>query len=404
MTLATHDENSIQLEYTEQSDNAALTDEPVVVYHVGRFQKDDANGITKAIYTFSQVLKAHTEFHVVWFCLDDANAYEQEQIDNVTVHKFAKPGMRRFQLSQQFWNWLRDVPRNAVFHLHGVFDPINYRLAPALVRRGNPYIYTPHDAYSKASLQKRRLLKIGFLYLFERYVLNRAFAVHALTPSGIKTIQPYTTNRIILIPNPVPGIEQPPDFDTPRENICFIGRHDIYQKGIDRMIEAYALLTPEHREHVRLILVGPASPSEERVIHALCERLGLDVGRDVILMGKVAEDVKYEILRSSKVYMQLSRFEGFGLSVVEALACGVPVIVSEEIPIADEIREHNAGFVVKDSADAARAIKRVLRMSNKKYRERCINAHASVVQSFSTDVIRQQIFHMYCEGRDGGIS
>jgi glycosyltransferase involved in cell wall biosynthesis len=289
------------------------------------------------------------DFHVVTLDLDEWDGYREEIVDNVTIHHFGKPRLMNFQLPPRLKSWLRSsVSKEALFHLHGVFNPPNYSWARELTHLDYKYIYTPQDSYSPPSLRKKYWLKRLYIQLCEKLILNNAKSVQAVTDQGLIDIGKYTQNRIRLIPHFVMrfNAEMPPLDE--RKHICFVGRLDILQKGVDLMLEAYHHLKLIMDNPPQFILVGPEFEGSMPELKRICSKLGLKEGDEIIFAGRVSEDEKKRILNQSRVYLQLSRFEGFGMSTVEALSLGVPVIITEHIPIHKSIQNHHGGYTVRD--------------------------------------------------------
>ena len=126
-----------------------------------------------------------------------------------------------------------------------------------------------------------------------------------------------------------------------------------------------------------------------------CQKMGLDVGKDVIFTGELSEEEKWKTLNSCRVYFQLSRFEGFGLSVVEALALGVPVVISGAIPISRAITSRNAGRVVMSPEEAAQALEALFRLSDDDYEALSGRARLTYQTLYSSEIVKEQILQMY---------
>ena len=95
---------------------------------------------------------------------------------------------------------------------------------------------------------------------------------------------------------------------------------------------------------LNLLLVGPDDGFSPEV-RGLIELHGL--GDRVIMTGIVTGDDLVHLYKNAEVFILPSYHENFGMVVVEAMACGTPVIVSDKVGIQDDIRTHSAGIVVK---------------------------------------------------------
>lgn len=138
--------------------------------------------------------------------------------------------------------------------------------------------------------------------------------------------------------------------------VVFLGRLRKY-KGAQHAIRAMALVRREVPE-ARLDVVGdgPYRPSLE----ALAASLGLGAG--VRFLGALPHARKVEALNAAQVAVCPSPKEGWGLTVIEANACGVPVVASRSPGLVESVREGETGLLVPhgDAGAIARALVRLL--------------------------------------------
>ena len=146
---------------------------------------------------------------------------------------------------------------------------------------------------------------------------------------------------------------------------------------------------------INLIIVGPADHESDQLRNDLCKELNLDVGSQVSFAGKVEEAERNRILSTSKVYIHLSRFEGFGLSVIQALSAFKPVIVSRQVPTSDIINNYKAGIVVNSTEEIASAIAAVFALTDEEYIQMARNARLCYEEQFHPDVIKPKLFELY---------
>jgi glycosyltransferase involved in cell wall biosynthesis len=118
-----------------------------------------------------------------------------------------------------------------------------------------------------------------------------------------------------------------PDADARRDcilTISHLNHENVERKRIPEIIEAFSLVLHDFPDE-RLAIVGDLLGGYEPV-RARAERLG--VQDRVLFCGRVSRDRKLDLLRHAKVYLQPSRYEGFGYAIGEAMACAVPVVVT----------------------------------------------------------------------------
>ncbi|WP_438481966.1 glycosyltransferase [Oleiharenicola lentus] len=122
------------------------------------------------------------------------------------------------------------------------------------------------------------------------------------------------------------------------------------KKGVDILIDAYAALCREHTDLPHLVIAGPC---DDRVYLADLKRRAAASCPDgaVIWTGMLEGNVKWGALRTAEVFILPSHQENFGIAVVEALACGTPVLISKEINIWREILDDGAGLAEADTTE-----------------------------------------------------
>jgi glycosyltransferase involved in cell wall biosynthesis len=137
----------------------------------------------------------------------------------------------------------------------------------------------------------------------------------------------------------------------------FLGRIT-FKKRLDILIEAFA-------EHARgggagvLAIVGPDDETLVPGLEAQAAELG--IGERVRFTGPLFDDDRADALAAATVWALSSETENFGIAVIEALACGIPVLVSDGVSVSDEIAAREAGVVVPlETAEFARALSQLL--------------------------------------------
>ena len=95
-----------------------------------------------------------------------------------------------------------------------------------------------------------------------------------------------------------------------------------------------------------LVIAGPLESEYARQMQRLAKDLRL---ADVYFPGMLTGDAKWGAFYDCQAFVLPSHQENFGIAVVEALACGKPVLISDQVNICDEIRCDQAGFVEPDT-------------------------------------------------------
>ena len=117
-----------------------------------------------------------------------------------------------------------------------------------------------------------------------------------------------------------------------------------YGYGIDTLIDAFALLCTRRPDlNLYLRIVGEGSEKEKLQLQAI----NLGLAERIVFEGKIAHDHLPEVIRSFDVFVALSRAESFGVAVVEAMAVGCPVVVSDAPGFTEIVKSGESGLIVK---------------------------------------------------------
>ena len=235
------------------------------------------------------------------------------------------------RLHNRLWWQQVQVPRRAhaecadILHVPG-FD------APAW--NPCPTVLTCHDLIG--ALFPQNLPPVARFY-WSRWLpwsLRWADAILAdseATRRDILRLTPVQDNRITVAPLAVDKLFQPTDiaaqsacralYGLPEQFVLYVGTFEP-RKGIDTLIDAFALLAPRYPE-THLVLAGKKGWYWESMLQAI-ETLGLQ--DRVHVTGYVADADLPALYAAAQVFAFPSRYEGFGLPILEAMACGTPVV------------------------------------------------------------------------------
>jgi glycosyltransferase involved in cell wall biosynthesis len=386
----------------------------LTVYILGNYRPGLADGLAEFNFQNVTALKGDIDFHFVEFdSSEETGFYNSSTIDQIRIHRFGSKDLPALKLSSGFKVWLADLaPGNSVFHLNHIYNLNNYLVGRLLNRYKIPYLVTPHDSYVYCKEFRadrplvKRIYRDFFVHFIDKYVLDHASYIHALTNQCIPCLRLLTSRPILVVGNQVHDMQISLNMDIIENRVCFIGRSDIYQKGIDRLLKGFSLFvnSQDVPSGINLTIVGPADPLSDQLRQNICRDLKLDLDRHVSFTGKVDEAERNRILSISKAYIHLSRYEGFGLSVIQALSAFKPVIVSRQVPTSDVIHNYGAGIVVDSTEEIANAMAAVFALSEEEYLQMARNARRCYEEQFHPDVIRPKLFDLYNKAASGSFS
>jgi N-acetyl-alpha-D-glucosaminyl L-malate synthase BshA len=160
---------------------------------------------------------------------------------------------------------------------------------------------------------------------------------------------------------------------------------------VKRVIDTIKILDKVKKEiPAKLLLVGDGPDRSE------CERLTreLNLQKDVIFLGK--QDGLTEILNAADLFLMPSQSESFGLSALEAMACGIPV-VSSSVGGLPELNIHNETGYIAEIGDTERMAKYAIELftNEKRYNSFSKNARDRAVKNFDKNLIVPKYVEYY---------
>lgn len=256
-------------------------------------------------------------------------------------------------------------------HLHGLWTGQNWSAGKAARRARKPYIITPHSMMMPWAWQRSRLKKKLAGALFEHANLRGAALLHALSQGEADAIRALGFNsHIELVPNglhtatftnlPAPDafMQRFPETRD-RRWILFLGRIS-EQKGIIEAMRGCFDAAAGGKEF-QLIVAGNDEFGLQKLLETAVRRKGLE-GR-VTFTGVLDRPTVLSVLGRTTLLLQPSKSEGLSLSILEAMAAGVPVLISPACNM-PEVEVYGAGRIVEPERSAiASALKQLFSLS-----------------------------------------
>jgi len=258
-----------------------------------------------------------------------------------------------------------------VVHIHAIFSHPGPAAARACVRRDIPYVVRPLGHLDPWSLRQHRLRKRLVWQLWAQPMVRHAAAMHYTTAQEQRLAERWL--------GPTPGaviplgvgdeLLRPPA--TPlgiAERVAGLGDHPYVlalsrihpKKRLDLLIDVFLAATAgPDLAHWRLVLAGDGPADYVTALRQQVAARG--AGQRVLMPGWLGGPDRLAVLRNAALMALPSQQENFGLAVVEALACGVPVLISSEVNLADAVSAAGAGWVAPlDRAALASALAHAL--------------------------------------------
>ncbi|MFZ0831362.1 MAG: glycosyltransferase family 4 protein [Thermoplasmata archaeon] len=229
---------------------------------------------------------------------------------------------------ERFNAWVAGFPIGGhhVIHVHDWFGTVG---ASALARRsGRPLVMTVHSTEFDRSLghpwteiltRERSGLASADLVIAVSEHLKRQLVERYGTPPA----------KVRVIYNAVRPNERLAPLAHSNKIVLYLGRLAA-MKGVDTFLRAAARVAP--RKSPPLFVVAGEGPESDRLL-LLAARLG--IGDQVLFLGKVTDEERTTLLASASVFVLPSVVEPFGIAAAEAMAAGIPAIVSKTSGIAE---------------------------------------------------------------------
>jgi len=251
------------------------------------------------------------------------------------------------------------IPQADIVHLHSLYLFHTWAAARLCRRHGVPYLLRPHGTLDPYLWQRHRGRKRVMELLFQNRVIREAAALHYTAAEEMALAKPYAQGAPgVVIPNgldlaeyaalPPPGAfrARHPEIGA-RRIVLFLGRLN-FKKGLDLLIPAFAQALRIHTD-LHLVIAGPDDGMRAQAETWIAAAGIVD---RVTFTGMLRHKAKLEALRDAAMFVLPSYSENFGIAVVEAMACGVPVAISDKVNIWREVVEAGAGLVAPTAVAA----------------------------------------------------
>lgn len=273
--------------------------------------------------------------------------------DGVTYRYFSRQA-RFYTFSWPLSQWLaRHVADYDLVHIHALFSFPAIAAAFWAGRRRVPYVIRPLGTLNRWGMQYRRpfIKGLSFRWIESRILRHAAFIHYTSEQERLEASQLGVTSRSEIIPNALDCMEQTGrvgDFRSRypqlrgRQIVLFLSRLDA-KKGLDLLLPAFAKVVAQCPTAV-LVLAGSGDPALIESLKHEIIRLG--ISSDVLWTGMLTGKDKHSAFADAEVFVLPSYSENFGIAAVEAMAAGLPIVISNQVAICDEVAEANAGVVV----------------------------------------------------------
>lgn len=325
-------------------------------------------------------------------------------VDGVTVHYYPiRRGFpRTFFYSPDLVRACTDIIKDHdLVILDTLFTHPTRPVARACLCMNKPYIMPLHGALLPWSLRQKSLKKYIYLCLLERYYLNHAAGLHCSDPDERDAVEhlrlkssafvvPYGLDFSHWQNLPPRGIfRRKLDISEKEHVLLMLGRlHRV--KNPELAVEMLGLL---ERKDVHLVFVGPDEEGYQMQLLARASVLGC-AGR-IHFTGLLCGSSLLSVMADTDLFLMPSLSESFGMAAVEAMACGLPVLLSKYVPLGRWTEEAGAGRQVTCTPEAfAKACDEMLG-NETALRESGERARELAFQRFDINKVTKRLFSQY---------
>ncbi len=339
------------------------------------------------------------------FDLLDVPLYQRTEYDGAPVWFLPRfsPPLKEFIFSTALTRWLwQHISDYDIIHTHYLFSYPS--TCAGLIARCQeiPYVVSTIGQLTPWALAQSRLKKQIYTSLIERHNLNRAAAIHCTSNNEAKDVVnfevkapiftiPLGVNQGTNLPNAKQQLRHTYSL-SPRTAIILllarihpVKRPDLLLRALNRLVT--------HNNDFHLILAGSGETEYVNYLKNLVASLGLT--SRISFPGFVNGTDKELLLKGSDIFVLPSFTENFGVAIAEAMAAGLPVIITPGVQIAPEIAQAKAGLVVEGESDTlSEAIAKLLTSPNLRY-QLGENGKKLVSSRYSWSAISQNLASIY---------
>lgn len=313
------------------------------VLHVIPSLAERSGGPAAAIVPMCRALQKHGVEPLIVTTNEERPQVDTDRLldhEGVPVRYFPVQLGASYKYSRPLATWLRkNVKDFELVHVHAVFNHSSVAAARACRRAGVPYLVRPLGTLDPWSMKQKPVRKHLFWHLFAKRLLHGSAAMHYTAVAEKESTEKYlglNHGRVVPLGVYVNGLHKCDPLLKQDPYVVVVSRlHP--KKCLDQLIDAFNSLD---EQRWRLIIAGDGPPD---YVAYLKQKAGNSPR--IIFKGWVEGDEKEKLIRDASLFALPSRHENFGLSVVEAMACGVPVLVTPSVNLANDIRSAEAGWV-----------------------------------------------------------
>lgn len=236
-------------------------------------------------------------------------------------------------------NYIEDYEPDLVI-IHSFFYVEYELIGEYLWSKGIHYYIEPHGAFGKAANEKSNLKKKLSYHTIFRMVIKHAYGFIFLNDAELND-SIFRTEHDLVIPNGINTIKSVVAKKDNKPTFYYLGRYDIYHKGLDCLMKALRILDKKGIT-ITFDFFGVGSKNDTKYIN---DNIKAFKNINAINHAALYAELKEEFLTKAGIMVLTSRYEGFPMAVLEALSHGSPCLVTPGTNVKDIIEQNKLGWV-----------------------------------------------------------
>lgn len=204
-----------------------------------------------------------------------------------------------------------------------------------------PYIIVPRCSLTASALKKKRFKKMLANLVYFSSFMKKAAGIQYLTEQEKEESGERWNANGIVIPNGITVPDVVKEYHSDKIEATFIGRIDVYHKGLDLLLAACAKIIDEMKKaHMHISIYGAGVQEDVDSVKSAIQRCSGVVD----YLGPVHGSEKEKVLLDSDVFLLTSRFEGMPMGLLEAMSYGIPVIITKGTNMIPVVEKYGCGW------------------------------------------------------------
>lgn len=362
-------------------------------------------GLENHVYNISVELVERGHKVVVITSNDaEVDAVNEEVMNGIEVHRYP---LFLPKLFREVWLIpsmvkLFHILQADIIHVHGYRCLSSFITAFLSERKGVPFVLTPHGIFPKRN-RFNGLIKSVYDYSLGNTLLKSSDKVIALTESNKSLLLNLgaSENKTVIIENGVDVTKYKElKFKMARKHgfsgpvLLYVGRI-AWHKSLEKVIEALPSIVKDFHD-ARFLMVGPDCAKGSTDLLRLAKKLRVD--DSVVMAGRVSESQLHFYYSIADVFILPSIYEGLSLSMLEAMASKVPLIVCSSTGISDVLTHGVDALILKSNTPSEISASVSLLLNCSELREKIRrNAHRLVLRKYTWKVVVDKLESIYEE-------